>query len=290
MKIGRFTGWVFLFFLLLLAITILADTKAISVAKILGVVLVVSIVGALWYWRIDTRRRAERNERIRLNTNDKFWLERYIPFYAQLSAKDKKIFDDRVGIFLADVLVTEIDKEVAEKETCLYVACSAVIAFWGLPYYNYGGIREVLVYPLNFNMDNSLNQLGMVQGKVYHGGLMDRTMILSLPALVAGFQIGNDKKNVGVHEFAHLLDKSDGEIDGVPPMIGEEDRKVWIAIVNDEIAKIKQGKSTIPENAARNHSEFFASVVEYYKECPTLLKIKHPELFAAMEFMFSEES
>jgi MtfA peptidase len=290
MKFGRFTGWIFLFFMLLFAIVVLIDAKAVTIAKTLGFFLVVAIVGALWYWRIDSRRRSDRNERIRINTNDKFWLERNIPFYAKLVNKDKRIFEDRIGIFLADVQITEVDKEVAEKETCFYVAASAVIAFWGLPYWNYGDLREVLVYPSNFDMDNSLNKLGMVQGKVYHGGLMNNTMILSLPALISGFQIANDKKNVGVHEFAHLLDKSDGSIDGIPPMLGEEDRKIWIELVKIEIAKIKQGKSTLPENASRNHSEFFASAVEYYKECPHLLKIKHPELFAAMEEMFGAES
>lgn len=121
------------------------------------------------------------------------------------------------------------------------------------------------------------------------GGLMNNTMIISLPALKTGFQIDNDKKNVGVHEFTHLLDKSDGSIDGVPPMMGEEDRKIWIKLVDEEIEKIKANNSTIPEYAAKNHAEFFAVVVEYYKECPKLLKIKHQELFNAMEKLFSEK-
>ena len=254
-----------------------------NVAKLLGALLVVAIVAALWYWRIQSRVRSPRNQRVRINTNDKFWLEDKIPFYKKLSPKDKVIFEDRIGIFLADIIVTEINKEVPDKETCFYVASSAVIAYWGLPYWNYGDLSEVLVYPSNFDIDNSLNKLGIVQGKVHHGGLMNNTMILSLPALIKGFQIDNDKKNVGVHEFAHLLDKSDGIIDGIPPQIGEEDRKLWIKLVDEEIEKIKQNKSSIPEYGAKNRAEFFAVAIEYYKECPKLLKIKHPELYKALE-------
>lgn len=283
----RFFPWVVLFLVLLTGIPFLLKMEGAALAKGLGVLVVVAIVSALWYWRIQTRKISPRNQRIKLNVNDKYWLQENIPFYATLGKNSKQVFEDRVGIFLADVRITEIGKDVAEKETCLYVASSAVIAFWGLPYWNYGDLREVLVYPSNFDIDNNLNKLGVVQGKVHHGGLMNNTMILSLPALVSGFQIGNDKKNVGIHEFAHLLDKSEGEINGQPPMLGMEDRKAWIALVNSEILKIKKGKSSIPDYAATSHSEFFAVIVEYYKECPKLLKIKHPELYEAMESLFN---
>lgn len=286
---GKFFWWVVLFLFLLGAIPLLLISDSNAIAKLFGVLVVIAIIAALWYWRIDTRRKSPRNQRIKMTTNDKFWLKDHIPFYARLDNKNKKIFEDRIGIFLADIQITEINKEVAEKSTCLYVASSAVIAYWGLPYWNYGALSEVLVYPMNFDIDNSLNKLGIVEGKVYHGGLMNNTMIISLPALIKGFQIDNDKKNVGVHEFTHLLDKSDGSIDGVPPMMGDEDRKVWITLVNTEIEKIKKNKSTIPEYAAKNHAEFFAVVVEYYKECPKLLKIKHPELYKSMEKLFSEQ-
>ncbi|RLE25810.1 MAG: hypothetical protein DRJ61_05385 [Acidobacteria bacterium] len=47
-------------------------------------------------------------------------------------------------------------------------------------------------------------------------GALNRLMILSKPDLLAGFHNSTDKRNVGVHEFAHLVDKSDGTIDGLP--------------------------------------------------------------------------
>lgn len=280
--------WTLLFLLLLGSIPIILYNRGVDTARIIGFAVLISIVIALWYWRFEVRKKSPRNERVKLNTNDKFWIERHISFYDKLSKKDKKIFIDRVGIFLADIQITEVDKEVAEKETCLYVASSAVIAYWGLPYFNYGELQEVLVYPSNFNMDNTLNERGRVGGKVHHGGLMDRTMILSLPELIKGFQIDNDKKNVGVHEFSHLLDKSDGSIDGIPPYMGDEDRKIWLQIMDREIDRIKNDNSTIPEYGSINKTEFFAVVSEYYKECPKLLKIKHRELYDVLDKYYSQ--
>ncbi|MEX1193002.1 MAG: M90 family metallopeptidase [Brumimicrobium sp.] len=288
MKNKSYLYWIVLFLILLGAIPILLYNKGVETAKIIGFVVVIAVLIALWYWSYNVRKKSNRNQRIKLNTNDKFWLEKNIPFYKRLSKKDKKIFIDRVGIFLADIQVTEVDKEVPEKETCLYVASSAVIAYWGLPYWNYGDLSEVLVYPSNFNMDNSLDKLGVVSGKVYHGGLMNNTMILSLPALQQGFKIDNDKKNVGVHEFSHLLDKSDGSIDGIPPLMGDEDRKIWIQLMDKEIQKINNDNSTIPEYAGTDKKEFFAVVTEYYKECPKLLKVKHKELYEVLDQYYNQ--
>lgn len=280
--------WIILFLVLLGSIPILLDNNGVGAAKIVGFTVIVAIVIALWYWRYEVRKKSPRKERIKLNTNDVYWLEKNISFYEKLPKKDRKIFLDRLGIFLADIQITEIGKEVAEKETCFYVASSAIIAYWGLPYWNYGELQEVLVYPSNFNMDNTLNELGRVGGKVYHGGLMDKTMILSLPELIKGFQIDNDKKNVGVHEFSHLLDKSDGSIDGIPPFMEESDRKIWLKVMDREMEKIKKNDSTIPDYGAFNKTEFFAVVSEYYKECPKLLKIKHRELYDVLDKYYNQ--
>ncbi len=288
-KLNAFGPWILLFLVLLTAIPVILHYKGFNFAKILGVMVVVGIVTALWIWRINARKKAPRNERVQIDTNDKFWLKEHISFYRKLKKDDQKTFRDRLGIFLADVTITEIDKEMPDKSTCLYVGSSAVIAFWGLPYWNYADLQEVIVYPSNFDEDNQLNERGMIGGKVYHGGIMDRTMILSLPELKKGFAIDNDKKNVGVHEFAHLLDKSDGSLDGVPPEMGKHDREVWTQLMEKEIEAIADDDSTVPEYGATNKAEFFAVVTSYYKECPKLLKINHRELYEVLDRYYGKD-
>jgi hypothetical protein len=289
MKNKSFLPWIILFMVSLGSIPIILHYKGFTSAKIVGVIVVISIIAALWFWRINTRKKSPRNARVSLTVNDKHWMLERISFYKKLNKKDKVIFEDRVGIFIADVIISEIGQEKPEKETCIYVGTSAVIAFWGLPYYNYGNLREVLVYPSNFDMDNSLNKRGVVNGKVHHGGLMNNTMILSLPALIRGFQIDNDKQNVGIHEFSHLLDKSNGQIDGIPNYLGEEDKKIWVHLMKDAMEKIKADDSTIPEYGGVSEAEFFAVVTTYYKECPSLLKIKNRPLFEFLDGYFNQE-
>jgi Mlc titration factor MtfA (ptsG expression regulator) len=115
---------------------------------------------------------------------------------------------------------------------------------------------------------------------------MDSTMILSLPALVHGFANQTDKRNVGIHEFAHLIDKADGEIDGLPDGMAADEREHWIKLCTHEMTAMLEGHSDINIYGATNRSEFFAVIVEYYKESPEILAKKHPELFKMLDNYF----
>jgi len=278
---ARFAGLLTVFFVLLVGISILLGTEMKTVAKTVGIIVVVLLSVSLYIWRTQTIRKISRKARVRLNLNDRHWLNEHIVFYRNLSKADKLIFEDRIGLFLAVIIVTEIGKDVPEKSTCFYVAASAIITFWGLPYWNYGDLSEVLVYPYNFTHENHIDKQGHILGKVHDGGLMDSTMILSLPALKHGFTL-NDARNVGVHEFAHLLDKADNEIDGLPFMFTEEDRMKWSRFVEKELYKEKKA-SKFNGYAYSGKSEFFAVLMETYRENPNRIEKRFPELFQILE-------
>lgn len=275
----------FLVFVILTVIIIVNATS--SAVRVLGVFICICGFGLWWFMQERKEQKHARIQRYKINANDRFWLEKNIPFYAALSKAQRKVFEDRVGLFLSEIKVTQIDAKENVKEVGFYVASAAIITYWGLPYWNYGDLSEVLVYPENFNSSFEVSKKHSIQGQVYHGGLMDSTMSLSLSALKLGFKNDTDKKNVGVHEFAHLLDKEDGSIDGLPFMMNKEMREEWALIVEKEIEKIEKGKSDINSYASTNSAEFFAVLTEYYKERPKLLSRKHPEIYAVMTKVFN---
>ncbi len=289
-KNKRFLPWIAFFFILLMCVPLLMKNGNVASAKLLGFIVVAGITIALWIWRKQTISLNEKKARIALNLNDKFWLERSIPFYRKLNKSDRIIFEDRIGLFLTEIVVTEVDKEDTDKETCLYVASSAVFAYWGLPYWNYGKLREVLVYPDNYNNEKIISDAGYIQGQVYHGGMMNNTMILSLTALKKGFSNHNDGHNVGVHEFAHLLDKVDGKIDGFPAGMNQDDRRIWARLVANEMGNIRLGNSDIDPYALSNEAEFFAVLFEMYKERPDELSRKNHLLFKVLDDYFTNNS
>jgi hypothetical protein len=215
-----------------------------------------------------------------LNTN--------IAFYRKLNTTDKTRFEKEVREFLNEVKITGIKIVLSDVDKVL-VAASAVIPVFAFPGSKYPNLTEVLVYGDTFNMDfqsegdNERNILGMVGT-----GYMEGKMILSKPALEEGFSNRTDKRNTAIHEFAHLIDKSDGDTDGIPELLMDKQYVIpWLDLVHTEMEKIKAGDSDIDPYAYTNKSEFFAVAAEYFFERPDLLEEKHPQLFSMMQQIFN---
>jgi Uncharacterized protein conserved in bacteria len=54
------------------------------------------------------------------------------------------------------------------------------------------------------------------------------------------------KDNTGIHEFVHLVDKTDGDIDGIPAFILEKKYiQPWLQLMQHEIKMINEDRSDI---------------------------------------------
>ena len=143
-------------------------------------------------------------------------LQREVVFFRALDPEEQGRFRRELQVFLGEKRITGIGLEL-DTTTRVLVAVSAIIPIFGFPEWEWHQINEVLVYPgrfdteFTFDSGDQRHTLGMVGT-----GALNRVMILSEPDLRAGFRNPADKRNVGLHEFAHLLDKSDGAIDGLP--------------------------------------------------------------------------
>src|SRR5690606_12370926 len=99
----------------------------------------------------------------------------------------------------------------------------------------------------------------------------------------------SNQHNVGIHEFVHLLDKSDGAVDGVPEVaLPAKAIKPWLNLVQVEMEKIQQGQSDINPYGLTNEAEFFAVASEYFFENPDKMKQRHPELYTMLEKIFHQ--
>ena len=206
-----------------------------------------------------------------------------IAFYLAMTKNDKHRFERQIQVFLAQTLIRGVQTEV-DDTTRLLVASSAIIPVFGFPDWEYGNLGEVLIVPDAWQNPDDPNRevkplagtlLGSVQG--FQGA---HYMHLSKASLEQGFADTIDKKNVGIHEFAHMLDEADGVIDGVPKLaLPPELLKPWTEVMHREIEAIRAGNSEINPYAATNEAEFFAVVTEYFFEKPEKLQEHHPELY-----------
>lgn len=215
-------------------------------------------------------------------------LEERVLFYKNLDESKRKRFEIDVYRFLAEIKVIGVQTEVTLEDRLL-VASSAVIPLFGFPAWSYNYLDEVLLYPSSFDRDFNLgNSQEIITGMVGTGA-MEGKMILSKPSLHAGFDITNDKRNVGIHEFVHLFDKENGSVDGVPP--GFEDKAYalpWLDFINEKTNQIISNRSDIDGYATTNRQEFFAVACEYFFESPHLLKKKHPKLYDHLTRAFNQ--
>ncbi len=136
-------------------------------------------------------------------------LHEQVEFFRQLGEAKQQEFENRVQLFLAQTRITGV-KTIVEDIDKVLIASSAVIPIFGFPDWEYANLQEVLLYPDSFNHDfeqtgNDRNILGMVGSGAFNG-----VMILSQHELRQAFLNKTGKTNTAIHEFVHLVDKSDG--------------------------------------------------------------------------------
>jgi Mlc titration factor MtfA (ptsG expression regulator) len=226
---------------------------------------------------------------VKLTTEERDLLLKHVHFYQQLNDEDKLKFEDKIAAFLDYVRIEGVGITVEPLDRIL-VASSAIIPVFGFEDWKYKNLTSVLLYPDTFNKDfqfegGERSILGMV-GE----GYMNGQMILSRSALLIGFSSAVDKENTAIHEFVHLLDKSDGATDGIPDnLMKHEYTRPWVKMIHQEMQNIKKGKSDINPYAITNEAEFFAVVSEYFFEKPKQLKDKHPELYHILSETFLQD-
>ena len=248
-------------------------------------------LGPVAFWW--TRRRCVRRVKVMAGPFPRVWegiLRSRVAYFNALDERRQDRFRQFVKIFLDETRITGIRTEVDET-TRVLVAASAIIPVFNFEHWEYGRLGEVLIYPGSFDenyqtdRDAEPDTLGMVGA-----GHLSGVMILSKPALIGGFDIADDKQNVGIHEFAHLVDKADGAIDGIPPGVPAELARTWIRWVAEELENPPERRSHINPYAYTNEAEYFAVLVEYFFEAPDVLRKKNPQLYKMLEKMFRQDT
>lgn len=216
-------------------------------------------------------------------------LQEHVPFYGQLDSNKQTEFEERAAHFLTQVKITGVRTKVEDLDRVL-IAASAIIPIFNFPGWQYPNLNEVLLYPDSFSHEfeqegEGRHILGMVGSGAYN-----HVMILSQFEVRQAFRNETDKNNTAIHEFVHLIDKTDGDIDGIPEsLLGRQYIKPWLQLMQKKIKEIFDDKSDINPYGATNEAEFFAVASEYFFERPELLKAKHPELYELMEKIFNPQ-
>ncbi|PRY07324.1 hypothetical protein CLV24_12462 [Pontibacter ummariensis] len=253
--------------------------------------IVVAAVCLLFYrWATRKKRRRKKVFAQEFPAEWRKILRDRVGFYHTLKTdEDKHRFEKMLQLFLSEKRITGIDVTIDDL-TKVLVASSAIIPIFGFRDWEYRNLGEVLVFPGSIKRykNDKNGAVSDVLGRV-NPFQNDHYVTLSKPALERGFNDMQDRKNVGIHEFAHMLDQADGEIDGTPATyLPEELVQPWQELMYREIRKINKGNSDIDNYGATSEAEFFAVVTEYFFERPGQLAEKHPKLYELLTEVFSQ--
>ncbi len=232
--------------------------------------------------------RKKRSATAVLTLEDIKLLQNHVEFYVELDRDKKAVFEEKLAHFLGHIKIEGVGTEVSPLDRIL-VGASAVIPILGFKDWEYRNLGTVLLYPDTFNKDFQFAEgdrhiMGMVGD-----GYMNGQMILSQSALRHGFSKSAGAENTGIHEFVHLIDKSDGATDGVPQYFIKHGYAIpWLKMMHQEIRKIEDNQSDINPYATTNEAEFFAVVSEYFFENPERMKDRHPALYESLSKIFGQ--
>ena len=224
-----------------------------------------------------------------INDEDSQFLEKKVAFYRSLTPPERQHFERCCLLFLdaTELVGHHVD---VDRHDALLIASGSVILAWGFEQWHYVNVDSVILVPGSFNERSEFGKPdSTIQGLVGNQHLAGK-MIISKPALHAGFANDFDKQNVVLHEFAHLIDMADGDVDGLPKQLMSSAFSLpWLDFVKTKIEQIDKGKSNIRQYGATNDAEFFSVATEYFFERPAMMRNKHPKLYQALTEFYQQD-
>lgn len=174
-------------------------------------------------------------------------------------------------------------------------ACLLVVNL-GLNWYR--GWVGVTVYPGDFVIPRqTMDADGVVHeyddtvlGEAWEGGPVLLSWFDS-PAETAGI-------NVVIHEFAHKLDMTNGDVDGMPALHAGMTKDDWTRAFGPafadfcrrvDVAAARGEETSLDPYGAEHPAEFFAVMSEAFFEAPELLRQEYPAVYAQLQVFYRQD-
>jgi len=223
-------------------------------------------------------------------------LNQKVSFYRNLDEIKKREFEFKVQKFFKDYQIIGYDTSIDITDRIL-VAAGGVIPVFSFKSWKYSSLEIIYIVSDNFNDEIKTGK----ENCNIAGRVSNKYMYLSKPSLHLSFENPKDRYNSAIHEFAHLIDFEDNEVDGFPNRllrknyIGE-----WYKFIRKIALEKKRGmqngnfapeneKGEISDYAFTGLGEFFAEMCVYYFEQPELMKEKYPEGYHILHYAFSSK-
>jgi len=219
-------------------------------------------------------------------------------FYSGLSASDKVRLEDLVKVIAGEKSWEGCKGLNMTDEIKVTVAAQASRLILNIKHDYFSNVESILIYPYNYmaiekttGPDSAVNLAPSVRlGEAWSQG----PVILSWPEVLSGGKSDFDGRNVVYHEFAHKLDYSNGNADGVPRLHDQQEYDRWSAVMSAEyenlVAETEHGHPRLLNTyGATNAAEFFAVSTECFFEQSRAMRHVYPELYKVLSNYYQQD-
>lgn len=222
-------------------------------------------------------------------------IERNTAVFSLLSSAEQSRLLDAVKIVVDERAFVGSSGMVISDEVKVTIAAQAALLLLGEEGYYFDRVPTIFVYP-HFQTTKAFHSLQTAhlveEGVAVEGQVLEQGEIrLAWDEVLYGGQDPADGENVVLHEFAHHLDRLDGDVDGIPPLNNADLRRRWPGVFDRELATLRRdlraGRDVfLHEEAADSRVELFAYSTECFFEQPLDLEELHPELFECLRAFY----
>lgn len=126
----RFPLWLTVIFLLLILVPCAILSNQIVLAKLSGLLCLLVVIVALRFWFRAAKLNSNVRDRVIINKNDWFDLERLYPSLFKWSKTDVSILKDRIGLLLANVEMRRSKDELCSRAEAIEMAFQFCVYNW----------------------------------------------------------------------------------------------------------------------------------------------------------------
>lgn len=247
------------------------------------------------------QRRREQRALARRAIPDALWqltLARY-PFLAQRSDADLAELRRLSSLFLDDKAFHGVDGFQVTDDIAVAVAAQACLPVLRLGLPCYAGLHSIVMHADEVVARRVVtDEDGVVheydEPLVGEASVDTGQMMLTWTDVRDAQALADWGYNVVIHEFAHLLDALNGEIDGIPGPLGLAEQQAWAEVLDADYdafcERVDAGEDTVLDPyGAEGPEEFFAVAAEAFFVAPQPMKKEQPALYRLLSAYFRQD-
>jgi len=225
-------------------------------------------------------------------------IEKNVAVFSLLSLAERERLMSATKIIVAERSFVGSGGLAITEEVKLTIAAQAALLLLGEEGYYFERVPTIFVHPHHQRTKShrDLTTAVLVEEDVLIEGqaLAQGEIRLVWDDVLYGGRDPGDGENVVLHEFAHHLDRLDGDVGGIPPLPSDSVREHWVRTFDRELADLRRDISDghevfLHEEAAENRAELFAYSTECFFEQPWELVEFHPELFECLRSFYTTD-